>query len=122
MGKIGPAATILLMGVTEDLENFRLRRSHLLVNSTAAVATVIRNGSFVAARDFLREYYRTSTEIIRMMRCGTCASDNRRNEYAEIQQSNLTIITTMEHCFDTSSTSEIVRYVITKLVPLEVGQ
>ena len=94
MGKIGPAATILLMGVTEDLEKFRLRRSHLLVNSTAAVATVIRNGSFVAARaaDFLREYYRTS--IIRKMRCGSCASDNRRNEYAELQQSNLTIITT----------------------------
>ena len=33
----------MLLLLTEDLEKFRLRRSHLLVNSTAAVATVIRN-------------------------------------------------------------------------------
>ena len=60
-GKIEPAATILVMGITEDLEKFRLRRSHLLMNSTAAVATAIRNRAFVAARaaDCVRESCRT---------------------------------------------------------------
>ena len=40
-GQIEPAASILVMGVTEDLEKFRLRRSHHLLNSTAAVAIII---------------------------------------------------------------------------------